>query len=163
MPDQAHAQLISWLNDAYAMERALVEVLERHARDAQDDPEVHDRLIGHLDETHRHAETVRGCIEALGGKVESARAAIAAFFGAGEGMMNRAFDDTQVRNVIADYAAEHYEIAVYHALIKTAEFIGEHEIAERLRPVLHQETEMARFLERHLVPAVERQLAAAVG
>jgi ferritin-like metal-binding protein YciE len=32
--------LIAWLNDAYAMEQALIPVLENHAEDAKDFPDV---------------------------------------------------------------------------------------------------------------------------
>ena len=44
--------LVSWLNDAYAMEQALIPVLQNHAKDAENDmPAAADRLRRHIEET----------------------------------------------------------------------------------------------------------------
>ena len=52
--------LVAWLNDAYAMEQALVPVLENHAKDAKDDPTARARIELHAEQTRRHAELVKG-------------------------------------------------------------------------------------------------------
>ncbi|WP_053615376.1 ferritin-like domain-containing protein [Nocardiopsis sp. NRRL B-16309] len=152
-------QLITWLNDAYAMEKALEEVLERHAKDAEDHPEVHARITRHIDETREQAETVRGCIDALGGSVSGAKSAFASMFGAMQGMANKPAGDTLVKNGLADFAAEHFEIASYKALIQAARSLGEEEIARKLTGILHQEEDMAAFLEEKLPDAVSETLA----
>src|SRR5947209_6302729 len=46
--------LIHWLNDAYGMENALVQILEHQTKDAKDYPQVQMKLQQHLDQTHRH-------------------------------------------------------------------------------------------------------------
>lgn len=161
MAADAKGQLITWLNDAYSMEQALEEVLERHAKDAEGHAEVHERVTRHIEETRRQAETVKGCIEQLGGSVSGSKSAFAKFFGAGQGMMNKPLQDTMVKNAIADYAAEHFEIASYRALITAAEQLGETDIVNRLRQILQQEEDMAGFLERHLSGTVQEQLAGA--
>ncbi|PRX50331.1 ferritin-like metal-binding protein YciE [Prauserella shujinwangii] len=154
-------QVINWLNDAYAMEQALEETLQRHAQDAQgENEEVQTRIERHIEETRGQAQIVRECIEALGGQVSGVKSAFATMFGAMQGQASRPAGDTMVKNAIADYAAEHFEIATYRALIDAAERIGEREIADRLRGILQQEEEMARFLEQKLPGAVEEKLAA---
>lgn len=164
MPSDGKGQLVTWLDDAYSMERALEEVLERHAKDAEgSNTEVHERVTRHIEETRRQAETVKGCVEELGGSVSRPKKAFAKFFGAGQGMMNKPLQDTMVKNAIADYAAEHFEIASYRALIDAAEQLGEVQVAEKLRPILQQEEDMARFLEQHLTPAVHEQLGQGAG
>lgn len=154
-------QLITWLNDAYAMEQALEETLKQHAADAKDDVEVHGRIERHIEETRNQAATVKECLQSLGGEVSGAKSAFANVFGAMQGMVNKPMGDTMVKNAIADYAAEHFEIATYRALIDTAQKIGEEEIARKLTDILRQEQDMARFLEEKLPGAVEATLATA--
>lgn len=153
--------LITWLNDAYAMEQALEETMKQHATDAKEDVEVHGRIQRHIEETRNQAETVKECIESLGGEVSGAKAAFANLFGAMQGVVNKPLRDTMVKNAISDYAAEHFEIATYRALIDAAEQIGENEIARKLTDILRQEQDMARFLEEKLPGAVGEALATA--
>ncbi|MFC7878760.1 ferritin-like domain-containing protein [Isoptericola sp. NPDC057391] len=155
----AREKVIAWLNDAYAMEQALEETLVRHAKDAEDDPEVRSRIEQHVQETRRQAQTVEGCIEALGGSVSGAKSAFGSMFGAMQGMANRPMGDTMLKNALADYAAEHFEIACYRALIDACQSIGEDDVASRLTVILQEEEAMARFLEEKLPGAVAGALA----
>jgi ferritin-like metal-binding protein YciE len=56
------------------MEQAQIPVLENHAKDAADFPEFRARDERHLEETRRHAELVRGCLERLGERPRRRRA-----------------------------------------------------------------------------------------
>jgi ferritin-like metal-binding protein YciE len=159
MAGDAKGQLVTWLDDAYPMEHALEEVLERHAKDAEGHAEVHERVTRHIEETRRRADR-QGRIEQLGGSVSGSKSAFAKFFGAGQ-MMNKPLQDTMVKNAIADYAAEHFEIAFYRALIAAAEQLGETDIVNQLRQILQQEVDMATFRERHVSGTVQEQLAGA--
>jgi ferritin-like metal-binding protein YciE len=152
--------LIRWLNDAYAMERSLEEVLKRHATDAAGAPDVQDRIMDHLTETRNHARTVSDCIESLGGSVSKAKSALSSVTGMAQGMLNRPASDTMVKNALADYAAEQFEIASYQALIHAATELGHSDIVGRLEPVLAQEQAMAQFLMEALPAAVSDRLKA---
>ncbi|NDL59029.1 DUF892 family protein [Phytoactinopolyspora mesophila] len=152
-------RVISWLNDAYAMEQALEENLKRHADDAKDDEEVRSRIQQHIQETRHQAETVRGCIESMGGEVSRTKSVLAGMFGGMQGMANRFVEDTMLKNAIADYAAEHFEIASYKALIAACKEIGEDEVAEKLTNILHEEEEMAAFIEEKLSGAVQHAMS----
>ena len=143
------------------MEQALEEVLERHAKDAEGDVEVQSRIERHIEETRRQAETVQGCIESLGGSVSGGKDTFGKMFGAMQGMANRPMADTMVKNALADYAAEHFEIACYRALIEACHQIGEEQVAIRLTDILHEEEAMAQFLEQKLPGAVSAALTAA--
>ncbi|RKS05127.1 ferritin-like metal-binding protein YciE [Nocardiopsis sp. Huas11] len=154
-------QLIIWLNDAYAMEKALEDVLERHAKDAKDHPDVHERIVRHIEETRGQAETVRGCIESLGGSPSVAKNTFADVLGAMQGVVTKPAKDTMVKNALADFATEQFEIACYRALIHSARVLGEEEIALKLTGILRQEEDMAAFLEEKLPIAVNEVLAQA--
>jgi ferritin-like metal-binding protein YciE len=153
--------VLTWLNDAYTMEQALVEVLDEHAQQAAEEPEVHDRIAEHLEETRQHVEIVKNCIHELGGQAGRGKQAYATMFGAGKGMINQDAHDTLVKNAVSDYAAEQFEIATYRMLIDAATELGEDKVASDLKGILKQEESMADFLAKQLPEAVKETLTSA--
>jgi ferritin-like metal-binding protein YciE len=147
-------QFIAWLNDAYSTELALMPVLKNHAKDAEEYPEILDRNLQHLEETRRQADRLAEMITNLGGKVSTAKSLFGTMLGQGQSISTEFFQDEITKNFLADYAAEHFEIASYKALIATAEQIGEHQCIPVLREILREEEAMARWLEEHLPLAV---------
>lgn len=158
-PEAIRARVLTWLDDAYAMEQAHAEVLERRAEDAAHDEFVRGRILQHLDETRGQAEIVRSCMRELGGAPSSGKRTFAEMFGAAQGLANRPFDDVLVKDAIADYAFEHYEIAAYRALIEALQDLDRVDLADRFEGVLRQEEDMAAFLERQLPVAVRSRLS----
>lgn len=146
--------LIAWLNDAYAMELALIPILENHANDAQRHPEIRERDLQHLEETRRHAKDVKRCLAHLGEKPSVTKKMIGKVTGAIESVSTEPFRDELMKNFIMDYAAEHFEIASYRALIAAAEEAGHPKIAKICRKILADEEAMAEWLEDHLPTAV---------
>jgi ferritin-like metal-binding protein YciE len=150
--------LIGWLNDAYAMERGLVQVLENHANDAKDMPEAYRKITEHLEKTRMHAERVRECVEQLGGSTSSMKTAMGAISGFFQGRSTGASPDELVKNGLSDYAAEHFEIASYRALIVAARALGEERVVSVCEQILRDEEEMATWLERQLPMLVQDYL-----
>src|SRR3954452_13289330 len=60
------SDVISWLNDAYAMERSLEVMLRKQAENKDSHHAIQERARIHLDETEAHAERVAQCLEMLG-------------------------------------------------------------------------------------------------
>lgn len=139
--------LVSWLNDAYSMEQALIPVLENHAKDFRDYPDTQRRISQHVEETRRHAELVKRCVEHLGESVSSVKSGFGTLLGQMKSVSTGMFDDELIKNCLSDYAAEHFEIACYKSLIDAAELYGDQEIAQTCQQILHDEEEMARFLD----------------
>lgn len=151
--------LISWLNDAYALERSLVEVLENHAKDASEfHPQLAQRMSQHLEETRMHAERVKECVERLGGSTSTMKTAMGKVTGFFQGMSTGAAPDELVKNALSDYAAEHFEIASYRALIVAARELGETDVARICEGILRDEEDMARFLETNLPMVIQGYL-----
>ena len=150
--------LIGWLNDAYAMEKGLVQVLENHASDVKDRPEMYRKIAEHLEKTKMHAERVRDCVERLGGSTSSMKTAMGAISGFFQGRSTGASPDELVKNALSDYAAEHFEIASYKALIVAARALGEQEVAQVCETILRDEEDMARWLEQQLPTVVQEYL-----
>ena len=143
----AHKELVvAWLNDAHAMEQGIAEVLERHAADAKDHPQMQARLQQHLDETRRHADLVKGCLERMGEQPSGIKTGMASVMGAVQGMSTKMAQDTLIKNTLHDYGTEHFEIACYTSLIAAAQDLGDQEMAMVCQQILREEQAMAEFL-----------------
>lgn len=153
----AHNQfLISWLNDAHAMETSIAEALERQVDLASDHPDVQNGIRQHLEATKRHAETVEGCLESLGESPSGMKDVMASVGGKIQGMMPGGAKDDLVKAALNDYSIEHMEIASYKALILAASELGHSDIAQKLQSVLEEEQAMAKWLDDNM-PALVRE------
>lgn len=146
--------VIAWLNDAYGTEQNLIQVLKNHVEDAADSPVLQSRLQSHLDETRRHADLVRDCVERLGGKVSATKSMMGSVSGFFQGMAGSGADDQLIKDLLSDYAMENFEIACYRSLVAAAEAIGETEVADTCREILREEEQMAQWIERQLPTSV---------
>lgn len=145
--------VMAWLNNAYSMETGLVQTLQSHARDAQDFPQMQARIQQHVEETRRHADLVRGCIERRGGSLSGLKSGMATVVGKAQGVAMRPAQDKVVKNALADSSAEQLEISSYRALIAAARDLGDQETVAICQQILQDEEDMARFLDQNL-PAV---------
>jgi ferritin-like metal-binding protein YciE len=143
----AHKELvIAWLNDAHAMELGIAQVLERHAEEAKDHPQMQAGLQRHLEQTRRHAELVKECVERMGGETSGIKTGMASVMGAVQGMTTKLAKDELIKNTLHDYGTEHFEIACYTSLIAAAENLGDQETARVCAEILRDEQAMADFL-----------------
>jgi ferritin-like metal-binding protein YciE len=150
--------LLSWLNDAYSMEKSLVQVLENHADDVKDHPEAYRKITEHLEKTKLHADRVEQCIARLGGSTSSLKSAVGSVMGFFQGRSTGVAPDELVKNGLSDYAAEHFEIACYRALIVAARALGHTEVVQICEDILRDEEDMARWLEKQLPLMVQEYL-----
>ncbi|HSJ10345.1 MAG TPA: ferritin-like domain-containing protein [Longimicrobiales bacterium] len=151
----AEERLLAWLNDAYAMEKAQLDVLENHAEDARRHPHVRAKDLEHLEQTREHVKLVKRCIHELGAKPSKVKGMMGSLAGAAGSMATEPFDDDVVRNFLQDYAAENLEIASYRALIAAAEEAGHDRIARICAGILEEEEAMAGWLKQNL-PGIVR-------
>jgi ferritin-like metal-binding protein YciE len=147
---------IAWLNDAYATELNQIQVLDNHIKDARDHPPLQQRLSEHQQETRRHAEVVRSCIEQLGGSVSAVKSAIGTVTGFVSGHSTALAADELVKNAIADYTLEAFEIASYQGLIAAADALGQDKMVDTFEDIMREEEDMQMWLEENL-PALIRE------
>ena len=150
--------VIAWLNDAHGMENALVQILEHQIKDAKDYPQVQAKLQQHLEQTRRHAELVKGCVENLGGKTSTMKTGMATLFGQMQALSTGAAKDEMVKNALADYAAENFEVASYTALVRAAQELGDQQTARVCQQILQEDEEMALWLRQNLPTLVQQTL-----
>jgi len=148
--------IISWLNDAYALETGIAEALEKQVDLANDHPVIQSGIQRHLDATRGHAETVKSCLEQLGESPSSFKTGMASIGGKVQALTMGAAKDDLVKSALNDYAAEHMEIASYKAMIVAAEEIGQPAIVEACQGILRDEIAMAQWLDEQM-PSIVRE------
>jgi ferritin-like metal-binding protein YciE len=152
----ARDMLVAWLNDAYGMENALVQILEHQVKDAKDYPQVQAKLEEHLEQTRRHAQMVKDCVQTLGGKTSAVKSGMATMFGQIQARSTGAAQDELIKNALMDYAAESFEVASYTALVHAARALGEEQTAGVCQQILQEDDAMARWLHQSL-PSLTQQ------
>jgi ferritin-like metal-binding protein YciE len=140
-------QFIQWLADAHAMEVGIVTTLEKHIADAKGLPKVRAALTRHLRETRRHATEMKKALASLGGSHPIVKEGVSKLANLAAGLVTTMARDTIVKNAIADFATEHFEMACYNSLIETATVLGERKIAATCRIILKEEKAMAASLD----------------
>ena len=156
MADDQKDNLLTWLKDAYAMEQGIVEVLERQVDQFDGMPEAQGKIREHIAVTKTHADRMRACVEQLGDNVSHVKSGVANFLGAAQGMSTVMANDKIVKNAMADYAVEYFEMASYMILVSAARELGYEDIASVCEGIITEEQDMADWLEEQL-PMVTRQ------
>lgn len=150
--------LIDWLNDAHGMETALIQILEHQIKDAKDYPQVQAKLEQHLEQTRRHAQLVKGCIENFGSHTSTVKTGMATLFGQMQALSTGPAKDEMMKNALADYAVENFEVASYTSLIRAAEELGEQQTAQVCQQILQEDQAMANWIEQNLPVLVHNTL-----
>ena len=149
--------LISWLIDAYSMERSIVEVLREHSSDAKDFPEVQAKIQEHLKFTESQSERVKQCLEKLGGDVSGLKADASKSMGVMSALPTKFAEDKLIRNAIAEFATENFEMASYNAIATAARELDEEDVADTCEEIIDEELEMAEWLDEN-IPALTELL-----
>jgi ferritin-like metal-binding protein YciE len=150
-----NSDLISYLQDAHAMEEKSLQTLQA-ALLVAGDPQLESLYQGHVMETQRHLELLkerletheasRSLIKDLGGRL----AAVAV----GAGLVIQ--PDTPAKLLAVAYAFEHFEIASYELLRRVAERAGDHDAIEMADKILVNERQAAEKLAASYDLALER-------
>jgi ferritin-like metal-binding protein YciE len=155
----SRSQLVAWLDDAYAMETGLVSILQTHAGSYESTlPETAARLRQHISETRQHADRLEQCLRTLGSAPSTAKSTVSALMGTVEGMSTAIFRDELVKNTLADYGAEQFEVACYTALVSAAMKLGYPDVAHLCEQNLKEDEAMAAWLRQQLPAAVNVML-----
>jgi ferritin-like metal-binding protein YciE len=151
-------QVTAWLKDAYSMEMGLIPILQNHAGDAKDYPQVRARIEQHVEETRHHAEMVKSRIEGLGENVSAVKTALGGIIGTVQSVATGPFKDELVKNALSDFAAENFEIACYKALVVAAQQTGDQETVRVCQQILQEDEAMARWLDQNLPMVVQETI-----
>lgn len=151
-------ELIEWLRDAYAMEKAM-EIALKKQMDSDDTLQpLRDLFEVHYVETQRHAAAVEGCLKSLGSNTSALKTTFAEAIETMKSISSAFARDSGVKSMLASYAAEHFEIGCYLALIAGARNLDLPDVAKACEEILADEQRMADWLEANVPQAVTSYL-----
>jgi ferritin-like metal-binding protein YciE len=157
MTTTAKENLMTWLRNAYAMEREqAIESTEKQVSRLKDYPELRAWVEDHLNASARQAEHLKSCIVRHGEDVSTMKGLAAKLMGNVQAFTGFLADDEAVKTVVADYAFKHYEIGNYRALVAAAEAAGDAETARVCDEIRKEEESLAERVAA-LVSVVTRQ------
>ena len=151
-------EMMDWLRDAYAMERAQEIALNKQAHNETSEPALRQQMAMHLAETRAHAAALEGCLRMLGSDTSFFKTAVSTSMAAVQGVSTAFARDERVKDLLAAYTSEHFEIACYQALRTAAEMLGETEVVEMCDSILPDEERMAEWLAANLPMVIRSYL-----
>jgi ferritin-like metal-binding protein YciE len=98
---------------------------------------------------------VGGCLERLGRDSSALKTTMSSALAAMQQASVGGFDDELVRNALAGFAAESFEIASYRALIAAARHVGDEETARICEQIMRDEERMAEWYSQRLASTVD--------
>jgi ferritin-like metal-binding protein YciE len=149
-------QLVAWLDDAYAMESGLISILESHAAHFNHMPAAARRIQQHIVETQQHAQRLRDCLRQLDSAPSGIKSTMSSLMGTIEGASTAIFRDQHVKDVLADYASEQFEVGCYTALVSIATELGHSGVARLCQKNLDEDAAMASWLLQQLPKVVSQ-------
>ena len=156
--DIIRSEFTTGLSNLHAVEKQARELIERQIERLRNYPEMAMRLRQHLDETNRQEERLDRLLESYG-ESSSTLKDLAMKFTANMAAVSHAFsDDEIIKNTIANFAFENFEIASYQTSIAMAKMGGFHEAIPVLETSLREEEDMANWVRSHIDATTQQYL-----
>jgi ferritin-like metal-binding protein YciE len=156
MANSPRENFVQWLRDAHSMEVGTLDNLENLARRIEHYPQLKARIEQHIQESRGQEQRLKELLASMNESTSAVKEAVTKIAGNVQAALGALFADEMLKNAIAAYAFEHFEIGNYRALITTAEQVGETRAVEVLQQNLREEEAMAQWLEQQL-PEITRQ------
>jgi ferritin-like metal-binding protein YciE len=150
-------QLVAWLDDAHAMESGLIPILQNHAAHFGNRvPQAARRLEQHIVETQQHVQRLQECLRLLDTTPSGIKSTVPSVVGSIEGATTAFFRDQLVKDALADYASEQFEVGCYTALVSAARQLGYDGVARLCEQNLEEDRSMAAWVLQQLPMVVFR-------
>ena len=137
------------LKDAYALEQAIIELLEQHGSDTEDS-ELKTRLEDKADSINDRAEKIKERVEQLDDEVSTAKTGLAAIIRNMEDYPAGYEKGRLIKDTIVEYGAEYIEKATFKALLAAAKECRDEQTINLCNDLIGDEAETAEFLDQNL-------------
>jgi ferritin-like metal-binding protein YciE len=158
-PEVVREFLIDGLRDAHAMESQAISLTSAQVDRLEHYSDLETRIREYLRETEGQRERLERCLERLGTSASTLKDAALKVGANLAAMMHSMADDEVIKNSLASFAFENFEIISYKALIETARLAGDADIEEVCRRNLAEEERMAAWIEENLPELIHKYLA----
>jgi ferritin-like metal-binding protein YciE len=150
--DEPRLLYITGLHNAHAMETQAIQLLTRQVERLENYPEIEDKLRLHLEESKVQRTRLEEVLHTFDEKSSALKEAVLGLGGNIAALAHTAASDEIVKNTLANYMFEHFEIAAYKSLITMAEFLGDTHGAAAAHDSLSEEELMAAWIDEHIAP-----------
>lgn len=147
-----------WLRDAHAMEEQAITMLNGQLLRLENYPELSSRIKDHVEETKRHAELIRGCLERRGAGPSTVKDTTGKLMAMAQSLGGIWVSDEVVKGSLASYTFEQMEIASYRILIAATDYVGDLATRKICEEILKEEEAMAGWLAENFSPTVKQFL-----
>jgi len=148
----AHELYHTGLINQHAVENQAIELLERQLGRMDQFPEIKAQLQRHLDESRAQAQRLDQLMGQHGTSASALKDSMMSVMGNMAALAHTPAPDEVIKNTLANYAFEHFEIAAYKSLIALAEHIGDANGVRILTTSLREEEAMAAWVGQSIAP-----------
>ena len=141
---------VTGLRNAHAMEKQALSIMEPQVSRLESYPDVARRLEQHIEETNGQIARLETILEGLGETSSSLKDAALSVMGSMAALGHSMAGDEIVKNSLANFAFENYELAAYTSLMTLADNGGFSDAKAALAQNLSEERAMAEWLESNL-------------
>lgn len=150
MATTSHDLFITGLKNAHAMENQALSIMKPQASRIESYPEVEAQLDKHIAETEVQIQRLEGILDLLGEDKSSLKDLALSVAGTFAAIGHTVAPDEILKNSMANFAFENFEIAAYKSLIALAEASGNDEAVAGLELNLQEEVAMADWLDTNI-------------
>ncbi|MBM6593870.1 ferritin-like domain-containing protein [Microvirga pudoricolor] len=144
--DAVQTIFITGLQNAHALEKEAVQLMERQIERLEHYPEMERLLKTHLKETQGQIERLQDVLHAFGEDRSLLKDVATQFMGNMAAVAHVPMQDEILKNTFANHAFENFEIAAYKSLITVAEAAGHSKYVPALRQTLREEEKTAQAI-----------------
>lgn len=138
---------VTGLKNAHAMENQALSIMKPQASRIETYPDVEARLEQHITETEGQIQRLEQILDQLGEDKSSLKDMALSLAGTFAAVGHTVAPDEIVKNSMANFAFENFEIAAYKSLIALAEASGNQSAVTALQQNLDEEIAMAGWLD----------------
>ncbi len=154
--EKARDIFIVGLRNQHAVEKQAIELLERQVGRLENYPEMSARMRQHIAESNEQARRIEELLSSLGTSHSTVKDTVTSLMGNLAALGHTVAPDEVLKNTLANFAFEHYEIASYLSLLTLAEATGHDRAKLALSESLREEEQMAQWIQDHIGPTTLR-------
>jgi ferritin-like metal-binding protein YciE len=148
--ETADSIFITGLKNAHAMENEALSIMNPQVERLENYPDVLNRLKRHIEETNQQIKRLDDILGSMNEKRSMLKDNALSFTGSLAAAAHTVMQDEVLKNSMANFAFENFEIAAYKSLIQVAKETGHQSAIPPLEQNLREEEAMAAWLSEHL-------------
>ena len=152
MTTTSHDLFITGLKNAHAMENQALSIMKPQASRIESYPDVEARIKQHISETEGQIARLEKLLDGLDEDKSSLKDLALSVAGTFAAVGHTVAADEILKNSMANFAFENFEIAAYKSLIALAQASGHQDAVADLELNLQEELAMADWLDQNIGP-----------